>query len=280
MNGCIANGVTSCQMALPFGSVAIATLATLAPLADAEGKVEVQIRDFDQALIGNPAHDLVRLALSLATAARGSSLPGVVTAHMLEHLMEGYEQALNSDGGRIPLQKPDRVKVVIRSAVKCTWKELAKDRIENTQPTIPLGKNFWPLSKSEKNGISQLFETQEMLGLVTSLKSWDDRAKVEVLDAAYWVKGCSSLGLLRYVVLLSVGGDDYCLIDIKEAVQAADPRYQHISMPRDNARRVVEGARQMLPALGERMIAQRFLDRGVFIRELLPQDLKLEVSIK
>jgi uncharacterized protein (DUF2252 family) len=176
---------------------------------------------------------------------------------MLEHLMEGYEQALNSDGGRIPLQKPDSVKVVIRSAVKRTWKELAKERIENTQPTIPLGKNFWPLSNYEKNGISKLVETQEILGLVTSLKSRNDGAKVKVLDAAYWVKGCSSLGLLRYVVLLSVGGDNYCLIDIKEAVQAAAPRYQHISMPRDNARRVVEGARQMSPALGERMIAQR-----------------------
>ena len=59
-----------------------------------------------------------------------------------------------------------------------------------------------------------------MLKLVTTLKSRDDDAKIEVLDAAYWVKGCSSLGLLRYAVLLSVGGDDYCLIDIKEAVHA------------------------------------------------------------
>jgi uncharacterized protein (DUF2252 family) len=170
------------------------------------------------------------------------------------------------------------VKVVIRGAVKRSWKELAKERIDNTKPKIPLGKNFWPLSKSEKDGISQLFEVREMLELVTTLKSRDDDAKVEVLDAAYWVKGCSSLGLLRYAVLLSVGGDDYCLIDIKEAVQAAAPRYNHVSMPRDNARRVVEGARHMSPALGERMIAQRFLEHGVFIRELLPQDLKLEID--
>jgi len=60
-----------------------------------------------------------------------------------------------------------------------------------------------------------------MLELVTTLKCRDDDAKVEVLDAAYWVKGCSSLGRLRYAVLLRVGGDDYCLIDIKEAVYAA-----------------------------------------------------------
>jgi uncharacterized protein (DUF2252 family) len=253
-------------------------LGNLGPLADTDGLVEVQIRDFDQTLIGNPAHDLLRLALSLATAASGSNLPGVVTAHMLEHMMEGYEQAFATDAERVPLHKPDFIKIVIRRAAKRTWKQLAKDRNVKTQPKIPLGNDFWPMSKSEKNGISQLFETQEMLNLVTTLKSRDDAAKINVLDAAYWVKGCSSLGLLRYAVLLSVGKDDYCLIDIKEAIQAAAPRYPHASIPHDNARRVVKGAQQMSPALGERMISHRFLDHGVFIRELLPQDLKLEIN--
>ena len=41
---------------------------------------------------------------------------------------------------------------------------------------------------------------------------------------------------------------------------------------------MVEGAYQMTPALVERMIAERFLEHGVFIRELLPQDLKLELD--
>jgi uncharacterized protein (DUF2252 family) len=47
----------------------------LGPVADAQGRVEIQIRDLDQTVIGNPAHDLIRLGLSLATAARGSDLP-------------------------------------------------------------------------------------------------------------------------------------------------------------------------------------------------------------
>jgi uncharacterized protein (DUF2252 family) len=28
---------------------------------------------------------------------------------------------------------------------------------------------------------------------------------VEVVEAAYWMKGCSSLGRLRYAVLLGIG---------------------------------------------------------------------------
>ena len=61
-------------------------VGNLGPLADTKGHVLVQIRDLDQTVIGNPAHDLVRLGLSLASAARGSDLPGVTTARILEEL--------------------------------------------------------------------------------------------------------------------------------------------------------------------------------------------------
>jgi hypothetical protein len=69
-------------------------VGNLGPLADAKGRVAIQIRDLDQTVIGNPAHDLIRLGLSLASAARGSDLPGVTTARILEELMGGYEAAL------------------------------------------------------------------------------------------------------------------------------------------------------------------------------------------
>jgi uncharacterized protein (DUF2252 family) len=96
------------------------------------------------------------------------------------------------------------------------------------------------------------------------------------------MKGCSSLGHLRYAVILGIGDgstkDDLCLMDIKEATQAVAPRYPGARMPRDNAERIVKGARHLAPFLGERMLAARFLDRSVFLRELLPQDLKLEIE--
>src|ERR1700685_4280035 len=58
-------------------------VGNIGPLADSEGKIEIQIRDLDQTVVGNPAHDLVPLALSLATAARGSDLPGVGCAAII-----------------------------------------------------------------------------------------------------------------------------------------------------------------------------------------------------
>jgi uncharacterized protein (DUF2252 family) len=97
------------------------------------------------------------------------------------------------------------------------------------------------------------------------------------------MKGCSSLGRLRYAVLVGVGDDghapdDLCLIDIKEGVQAAAPRAKDAEMPRDNAERVVAGARALSPNLGERMMATRLFDKSVWLRELMPQDLKLDID--
>src|ERR1700744_2323605 len=80
----------------------------LGPVAAQDGRVAIQIRDFDQTVIGNPAHDIIRLALSLATASRGSDLPGVTTAHILEQVIEGYRAALRQDADTIE-DAPDAV---------------------------------------------------------------------------------------------------------------------------------------------------------------------------
>jgi hypothetical protein len=46
-------------------------VGNLGPLADPKGRVATQIRDLDQIVIGSPAHDVIWLGLSLASAARG-----------------------------------------------------------------------------------------------------------------------------------------------------------------------------------------------------------------
>jgi uncharacterized protein (DUF2252 family) len=257
-------------------------VGNLGPIADAKGRVDIQIRDLDHTVIGNPAHDLIRLGLSLATSARGSDLPGVTTAKMLEQMMEGYEQAFatKQKEGSADSEMPKAVRLAMKSALKRKWKQLACERIEDTEPTIPLGETFWPLSKGERKEIHALFDTERVRRMVTSLRSRDNDADVKVLDAAYWMKGCSSLGRLRYAVLLGVGGKkgELCLIDIKEAVAPVAPHNAKAKMPRDNAKRVVEGACHLSPHLGKRMLAARFGKHAVFVRELRPQDLKLDIE--
>lgn len=92
-------------------------LGNLGPVADPNGNVEIQIRDFDQTVIGNPAHDLIRLGLSLATAVRSSNLPGVTSARMVEQLIEGYESAFaDTDSRTLPL--PEHVQSAMGEAMR------------------------------------------------------------------------------------------------------------------------------------------------------------------
>ncbi len=254
----------------------------LGALAGYGGEVAVQIRDFDQTVVGHPGHDLLRLCLSLASAARSSDLPGTVTAQMVEAVVRNYALAL-ARGRRdeIPTA-PKLIEATQRCAFDRTWKHLAKDRLKHRRPTIDHGKKFWPLAPEEHASIVAMFAQPAMRDLVLKLHRRDSEAEIEVVDAAYWVKGCSSLELLRYAAIIGIhdgsGEPRYALFDIKEAEASVAPAARPDAMPNDPAERVVAGARALSPILGERMAAGRIMDRPVFVRELLPQDLKIEVD--
>lgn len=257
-------------------------LGNLGPLADADHEIDIQIRDLDQTVVGNPAFDLIRLGLSLETAARSSDLPGVTTAKMVEAMIDGYARALTPEPDDDPLE-PEVVRSVRREAAGRKWRHLAKERLEDIDPAIPLGKRFWKLDEGERRAIEALFAEPDIRSRALALAELGPTGRIRVVDAAYWRKGCSSLGALRYAVLLGIADTDaksenFALVDIKEAVASVVPFAADVAMPTDSAERVVAGARALAPNLGERMIAARLLDKPVVLRELAPQDLKIEVE--
>lgn len=253
----------------------------LGPVANGDGALAIQIRDLDQAVIGNPAHDLIRLALSLAMAARSSDLPGVTTALMLERMIEGYSKAFLTNVDDVSSVMPGTVKALMRQAAKRSWKHLADESIEGEVRQLPIGPRFWPLTRFERESVDAMFAEQRLEDLVSALPNIGTGGKVRVVDAAFWRKGCSSLGRLRVAALLVIGkgkNEVYRLMDIKEAVAPSAPRFPDVVMPIDNGERVVEGARHLSPYLGSRMVATDVLGKSVFVRELLPQDLKIEID--
>lgn len=258
-------------------------LGNLGPISNGGGKVAIQIRDLDQAVIGNPAHDLIRLGLSLATAARGSDLPGVVTARMMEEMVDGYEQAFAGpeNGEEDGDGEPDIVRVVRRRAVGRKWRHLAKERLDDVEPRIPLGRRFWPLSEEEATGLREIVTHRPVSRMILSLDSKGEERRPVMVDAAYWMKGCSSLGLMRYAAIVALDGErgtDHALVDIKEAIEPIAPAAEDAQMPQDPAERVLAAARALSPYLGGRMATARLHGHSLFVRELMPQDLKIEVE--
>jgi uncharacterized protein (DUF2252 family) len=203
---------------------------------------------------------------------------------MIEQLMSGYEDCFDENKEKTEgSSRPETIKMTVKEAASRSWKDLAKERIEDPTPRIPLGEKFWPISKEEKKTIEKIFEKKNVFCHIASAGTKNEDTAAKVLDAAYWIKGCSSLGKLRYAVLLDIkngenGKTGRCLIDIKEAVKALAPVYPGSRMPEGNGERVLEGARRLSPYLGDRMVTARILGRSVFIRELLPQDMKVQIK--
>jgi uncharacterized protein (DUF2252 family) len=258
-------------------------VGNLGPIADKKGHVLVQIRDLDQTVIGNPAHDLVRLGLSLASAARGSDLSGVTTAKILEELVAGYQDALAAEfkTDKDTSHRPKSIQSLLARSTRRRWRHLAEERLDTVKPVIPLGKRFWALAPEERKALTEMFASDSVRPTLTALTERADDDPIELLDAAYWMKGCSSLGRLRYAALLRIGkfkNSSLCLVDVKEGAPAAAPAASKAEMPRDNAIRVVTGAKAISPKLGERMMAGRLLDKAIVVRELMPQDLKIEID--
>jgi hypothetical protein len=74
---------------------------------------------------------------------------------------------------------PEAMCLAVKTARRRSWQHLVNERIENTKPTIPLGKSFWPLAAEERSEITQLFEKEHVRQLATTLRSRKDNAPVE-----------------------------------------------------------------------------------------------------
>jgi uncharacterized protein (DUF2252 family) len=122
-------------------------IGNLGPVADLEGQIEIQIRDLDQTVIGNPAHDLMRLGLSLAMAARSSDLPGMTTALMIEVMIDGYIHGLLGHKRKDESEKIAPIGKVMRSALNRKWRHLAEDHINSGHSPMKNARRSLPCLK-------------------------------------------------------------------------------------------------------------------------------------
>jgi uncharacterized protein (DUF2252 family) len=259
-----------------------AHVGNLGPIASVDARVEVELRDLDQTVRGNPAHDLIRLALSLSMAARSADLPGVTTARLMEELTSGYLEAILNPAADASPHESAAVRFVVRQALRRKWRHLRRERI-GSKARFPFGARFLRLVDEERAAVESFLRDDRVRRLVTCLGSREGEARIRVLDAAYWVKGCSSLGLWRCAALVEVRDrrkqpTGYALLDIKEAPRSVVPEGEAVHTPRHQGERVVRGAKALSPSLGDRILSGTILGYEVFVREQMPQDLKIELS--
>ena len=131
-------------------------VGNLGPVAHADGRIDIQIRDFDQTVIGNPAHDLIRLGLSLCMAARGSDLPGVTSALMIEQMVDAYTAVFENKSTRKIQEKPETIHRSLREAQGRSWRHLARERIDGETACLPMGKRYWKVTPKEQSALNEI----------------------------------------------------------------------------------------------------------------------------
>jgi len=142
-----------------------------------------------------------------------SDLPGSPRRESWSRLLRLCRSHGTGQSGRKETKSPRRCAWLLRQ-LRAGRGRILRTSGSRYQADHTVGKEFWPLAADERSEITRLFEKEHVRQLATMLRSRKDDAPVEMLDAAYWKKGCSSLGKLRYCVLLGVGDkqSELCLM--------------------------------------------------------------------
>ena len=184
---------------------------------------------------------------------------------MINYYEAAFDPGFDEGGG---LDEPDTIRKSNRRAAKATGRPWPR-RTPTTKATACRSARHSgrSLRKSDVK-FSDCSGARTCADLSRGLEA-ETTNNVEIADAAYWRKGCSSLGRLRYAVLLRVGSKSdsrqHCLVDLKEAVKPGAPHALE-GMPRDFAKRVAAGASHLSPYLGARMRAVELLGKPLFAR--------------
>lgn len=99
-------------------------IGNLGLVVNVEGKIDIQICDFDQIVIGNLLYDLICLVLLLVMVVCSLDLLGVIMVKMMEVLVEGYEFVFCFGDDLCLGKKFKFVCVVLKIVYCCIWKEL------------------------------------------------------------------------------------------------------------------------------------------------------------
>jgi uncharacterized protein (DUF2252 family) len=249
---------------------------------DAKGAVVFGMNDFDEAVVGNPAHDVARMALSLTVAMRGAGHDGATIVGALSALVDGYDAGI--EGKRDVDPEAARFRETIADAKKMDRRDFIEHLCGDAHAKkLPLGDRFWPISDALRDEVQKLVASSEVLDVVKMSGDVDPDDAIELVDAAFRVAGTASLGGLRIAALIEIDGkscskrDRLRVLDIKEVQPGCAPRLGKTT-PHEDAARVMAGTIALSPAYGARKRSVVLHGKPALVRELMPQERKASVD--
>jgi uncharacterized protein (DUF2252 family) len=249
-----------------------------------DDEVTFDLNDFDDALVGPWRFDVLRLVTSLILGGRELGASGARALDLAHRLLDAYVASAFHDA---PLPRaPDCVARLVERVTTRTRAELLDARTEETKHGERRfardGARYYDLPASIAERAPGAFA--RYAAALTDAPRLDEGA-LDVLDVAWRVAGCGSLGGLRVAVLVrgKGGADGAWIFDMKEEGMPSAAASRMVRRPAkalraEPAARVCAGFRASVPR-APRWIGTTWLgDRSMFVRRLAPQEDKLDLE--
>jgi uncharacterized protein (DUF2252 family) len=189
--------------------------------------VYFDMNDFDEALLAPALWEISRLAASVQLAAAASGFSKKERNRLVSTLLFSYRQTLKKGKPVVIEREMARgiVKKLVTRVAERKEMDLVRKRTDKINPEkLLMTDKLFPLSGPEKKAI------------IGSFNKWlDDRVNngVKAIDAGFRIAGTGSIGVKRYILLLTHTGNlqKKLLIDVKQAMPPAPGAYVNIPQP-------------------------------------------------
>ena len=239
-----------------------------------EGKIALDLNDFDDAIIASYTWDLARCATSIRLAAKEVGIAEKEAKEMVENFVKDYVKNLkklakNPEKLAKPLTEKEfgkHVEKMMKEAGNESQKSFIKDLTKD-------GKFVFSNSVTEISGKtkSQIKE---------AIEPFLKEHRLKYKDAAFHIAGKGSLGRNRFIILAETPGKgktENIIVEIKEAVQPAAAKVLG-NTPGNQATRVTTAANYFLPDASPLLGVTKMEGIDYFIREFSPANKKIELS--
>jgi uncharacterized protein (DUF2252 family) len=199
--------------------------------------VYFDMNDFDEALLAPAISEICRLAASVQIAAAESKFSKKEKNKLVNTLLHSYRHTLKKGKSIVIEQETARgfIKKLVTRVADRKEMDLVRKRTDKIKPgKLLMTDKLFPLEKLEKKVI------------ISSFNTWltdNEHNAVKTIDAAFRIAGTGSIGVKRYILLLSNirNPQKKLLIDVKEAMPPAPRAYVNIPQPpwQNDAARII-----------------------------------------
>jgi len=244
---------------------------------DPDAGAVFDLNDFDDAIIGPLAFDVLRLTTSLILGGRELGASGVQALELCDLLLEGYVSTLG--GAAVSGATPTPIATLVLQVKGRPQSTLLDARTtgRGEHRRFTLGPRYQTLEPAIAKAVPAAFA--KYVATIRPEERGDHADHYAIVDVARRIAGTGSLGSLRIAVLVQGKGghDGQWVFDLKE--QGVPSAAIVLGAPTiDPALRVVTAARACL-AHPPRMLGTTQIGRTpLFGRRLAPQEDKLDLT--